>query len=684
MTLRSTRLSPISTLPATGLAVALALGCLVGTPASAARLGYTRVVSAQNAPLQMLVGITDLTPDEQDSLSVTLADDASWQRAGLTPPVPLSSIKLQVENGSDRTRKNVRLTSTEVARSPAVDLLLNLGSGAGQRQVQVTVMQAAGGFPGLTSQATVGASGRGSRSSGSVGVKQGDTLYGIAQSNAIADATIYQMLVALWRANPQAFLQNNMNLVKAGATLVVPDAATVRAVDPAEARRIFLEQAQAYARYRASLANAAGRGAAAAGTPADSGQVGSAPVVPTPAPPAEDRLRLSSGQPGQGDAQAQAQTRGDQEASTARATRDAENRVGELQRNVNDLNAALASSRGQGGAANNPVQGNAQANNPAGVAGANSASPGGVASSASSAAGQSGQSTMAPGTSAPGIAAPSGSPSAGQAATSAQQPGAGAPVGSTASGAGGTSDTGGTNSSSGANNTNSTNSTTGANGAAAGANNGVGATNGAASAASNGAGAPGGAAAGANAGAPANNAAPGTANTQAASGAGATPGIAGDASSLGGSPGTAGAPGSSSAAPASPGTSAAGGTGVVPGTGGPSAGSTAGDATKSAPEPAGTATAAPGKTDGSGLPSWLTDNLLIVVTGVLALIAFVIAWLLRRAGARREEEQDDMDEETYLSEMDPALIDRRLENINLDLDQSPGEHGRREPGSARV
>jgi pilus assembly protein FimV len=84
------------------------------------------------------------------------------------------------------------------------------------------------------------------------------------------------------------------------------------------------------------------------------------------------------------------------------------------------------------------------------------------------------------------------------------------------------------------------------------------------------------------------------------------------------------------------------------------------------------------------LPSWLTDNLLIVVTGVLALIAFVIAWLLRRAGARREEEQDDMDEETYITEMDPALIDRRLENINLDLDQSPGEQGRREPGSARI
>ncbi|WYX07888.1 hypothetical protein WJ978_17645 [Achromobacter xylosoxidans] len=33
----------------------------------------------------------------------------------------------------------------------------------------------------------------------------------------------------------------------------------------------------------------------------------------------------------------------------------------------------------------------------------------------------------------------------------------------------------------------------------------------------------------------------------------------------------------------------------------------------------------------SSMPAWLADNLLVIVTVVLALIAFAIAWVLRRA-----------------------------------------------------
>ncbi len=170
---------------------------------------------------------------------------------------------LRLEGGNHPTRRNLRISSTQAAQGPVVDLLLNLGTSEGQRRVQVSMMQSHGGFPGLTSQAQVGSGARSTRGAGAVAVRSGDTLYGIAQSNAVAGATLYQMLVALWRANPNAFIQNNMNLVKAGVTLVVPDAATVRAIDPAEARRIFIQQQEAYARYRASLAGAAARGAAA-------------------------------------------------------------------------------------------------------------------------------------------------------------------------------------------------------------------------------------------------------------------------------------------------------------------------------------------------------------------------------------------------------------------------------------
>ena len=80
----------------------------------------------------------------------------------------------------------------------------------------------------------------------------------------------------------------------------------------------------------------------------------------------------------------------------------------------------------------------------------------------------------------------------------------------------------------------------------------------------------------------------------------------------------------------------------------------------------------------SGLPAWLTDNLLIVLTAVLALLAFVIAWVVRRAAARREDQSDadNMDDEPSEAQIDPALIDKRLNEVDLDLNTPP-------PGDSR-
>jgi pilus assembly protein FimV len=625
MTLRKLRLSSISSRQATCLGAALAVACLASAPAHALRLAHSRIVSAPNAPLEVLVGIADLTPDEQRSLMASLADPSAWQRAGVTPPVPLSSITLRLEGGSNPTRRNLRITSTQPAGGPAVDLLLDLGTSEGQRQVQLSVMQTSRGFPGLTSQAVAGGAAR-SRGTGAVAVRSGDTLYGIAQSRAVEDATIYQMLVAMWRANPQAFIQNNMNLVKAGVTLTVPDAATVRAIDPAEARRIFMEQAEAYARYRASLAGAAARGTAAAAAPSSGGQVGTAPPGLPPAPQTQDRVRLSSGEPGTGDAQAQAQAKGDADTSIAKATEDAQTRVGELERNVKDLNEALARTQGTGGA---PAQTGNGASDASGLAvpslgGGGAAAPGRVAGASGGAAAGAAAGTTPGGQ---GSSAPQGTPQGTAPAPLARPDAAGANSRTAAPGVG---------------------------------TNGSGATGGS----------------GATPGAP------------------ATPGITGDASTLGASPGLAGLPGSPGTAGGSAGVSpsAAPGTGISPTLPGP-AGSTPQTDPGARSTPGGdsggdvSAGAVPtqdAQSPTSGLPAWLSDNLLIVLTAVLALIAFVIAWLLRRAAARREEDQDELDEELYMSEIDEGTIDRRLEGINLDLDEPPTDEDRRRPGVVRT
>ena len=64
--------------------------------------------------------------------------------------------------------------------------------------------------------------------------------------------------------------------------------------------------------------------------------------------------------------------------------------------------------------------------------------------------------------------------------------------------------------------------------------------------------------------------------------------------------------------------------------------------------------------------SWFQDNLLVIITGILAIIVLVVAWLLRRVG--RTDDTTD----TGITE---DMVRERLQGINLDLDddgQKPG------------
>ena len=55
-----------------------------------------------------------------------------------------------------------------------------------------------------------------------VTVQAGDTAGKIAAANKPANVSLDQMLVSLYRGNPQAFIDNNMNRLKAGVVLKVP------------------------------------------------------------------------------------------------------------------------------------------------------------------------------------------------------------------------------------------------------------------------------------------------------------------------------------------------------------------------------------------------------------------------------------------------------------------------------
>lgn len=92
----------------------------------------------------------------------------------------------------------------------------------------------------------------GSTAGGSVTVQRGDTLGAIAADAAGNGVSAQQMMMALLAANESAFINGNINLVKAGATLRIPDATEATRLSQAEALASVNEQSRLWQELRDS------------------------------------------------------------------------------------------------------------------------------------------------------------------------------------------------------------------------------------------------------------------------------------------------------------------------------------------------------------------------------------------------------------------------------------------------
>src|SRR5262249_29642231 len=87
-----------------------------------------------------------------------------------------------------------------------------------------------------------------------VHVRPGDTLTSIAAAKKEQGVSLDQMLVSLFRSNPQAFIDENMHRMKPGVTLAVPSADAAKQLSTQEARQIIQAQSADFAAYRQRLA----------------------------------------------------------------------------------------------------------------------------------------------------------------------------------------------------------------------------------------------------------------------------------------------------------------------------------------------------------------------------------------------------------------------------------------------
>lgn len=162
-----------------------------------------------------------------------------------------------------------------------------------------------------------------------VTVKTGDTASKIANRTKGAGVSLDQMLVALLRANPDAFVRENVNRIRSGAVMTIPTAEQAQSISVAEATQTVVAHSKDFNEYRRSLASNAP--AAEVGTAARqaSGAVEAKVEDKKPAAVTPDKLTLSKGA-------IQSKAKEDKIAKE-RAQKDAADRAAEIAKNTADL-----------------------------------------------------------------------------------------------------------------------------------------------------------------------------------------------------------------------------------------------------------------------------------------------------------------------------------------------------------
>jgi pilus assembly protein FimV len=174
--------------------------------------------------------------------------------------------------------------------------------------------------------------------------RRGDTLRKIAGETKPEGVSLEQMLVGLLRANPDAFDRNNMNNLKAGKTLKVPDKSALEAIPPEQARKTIAAQSADWNAYRGQLAASAAlsRPNGEAGTQDSAGRI-SAKVEEdfVPVSGSKDVVTISTAKAAGGTRRAAEQASEDDLVAKDRALQEARDRTESLERNIADLNELI-------------------------------------------------------------------------------------------------------------------------------------------------------------------------------------------------------------------------------------------------------------------------------------------------------------------------------------------------------
>jgi pilus assembly protein FimV len=270
----------------------LILGILSPGAALALGLGDIHVESALHQPLAAQIEIVGAGPENSAGLSATIADADTFQRYGLERPASLASTALTVrQDGQGHTVLFLR--STDSFTEPMVTLLVDLHSASGELIREYTILldppafapeQAAvssataqqvparGSTPTTTVESAFASASAtaqtpnaeaksptlaatAAREATADKVQSATNTYTVARRDTLARiASIAgahsrsdrrRMMIAIFRANPSAF-QTNLNNLRTGVTLHLPNVAELVNIPADEANREFAAQMTAW------------------------------------------------------------------------------------------------------------------------------------------------------------------------------------------------------------------------------------------------------------------------------------------------------------------------------------------------------------------------------------------------------------------------------------------------------
>lgn len=345
----------------------------VALDAQALSLGRINVQSALGEPLRAEIEVTEITAAEAEGLRVNVGSPETFRTAGVPYNAALSDVRSTLQRRADG-RYVVRLSSNRSVSDPFIDLVIEANWGSGRITRDYTVLldppssrpSAAAAAPIAPTQAQIsppaaqspsvapstrprpvtaavvapppspaaptespaarGGAAVGGGGGGQVTVRTGDTASKIAGAYKPAEVSLDQMLVALLRANPNAFINGNVNRVRAGAVLDMPSAAQAAATPVPEARRTVIAQSRDFGDYRRRLADNAPRAQVASADRQASGKLQANVQDRNAATASPDKLTI---------AQARA---AEDKLAQARQAQESNARLAELSKNISELN----------------------------------------------------------------------------------------------------------------------------------------------------------------------------------------------------------------------------------------------------------------------------------------------------------------------------------------------------------